>query len=119
VLAAVMLLAAACSSGRAPKPQPRRTPFLYGLATTQCAIDRGLVPARYLKTGYGESYWLRGGRITPNAYFSDWWNNEMARIVIAGQTLEDWETGTEMRGRLQVQICGNKATPVPVYTPGT
>ena len=121
VTAATALSAAACSSGPAPAPTPRpsHSPYLYGLAIAQCAIDRGLIPARYLDSGHGRSYWLRNGRVTPNAYFSDWWNEEMARITVAGMTLEEWELGAEQRGRLPAQICGAGATPVPVNTPGS
>lgn len=116
--ASVLLAAAACSSGPSPAPTPAHTPFLYGLAVTQCAIDHALIPAGYLHTGHGESYWLRNGRIVPNAYFGDWWNEEKARITIAGQTLEDWELGAEQQGRLPAQLCGT-ASPVPVYPPGS
>lgn len=116
--AAVSLTAAACSSGPGPSPtpQPTSSPRLYGLAIAQCAIDRGLIPAKYLQAGNGESRWLRGGRITANGYFSDWWNEEMTQITIAGKTLEDWELGAEQQRRLPAQICGNSAAPGPGST---
>jgi hypothetical protein len=113
-----LLAAAACSSGPAPKPRPSQTPFPYGLVITQCALDHGLIPAGYLHAGYGESYWLRNGRIVPNYRFADWWEEEMARITVDGQTLEDWELGAEQQGRLPAQLCGT-ASPVPAFTPGT
>jgi hypothetical protein len=114
--ASLLLPAAACSSSPPPRPRPANT-FLqeaqYGIAIAQCAINHGLIPARYLESGNGASRWLHDGHVMPNAYFGDWWNENMAVITVAGKTLEEWRDDAFRQQRLPVPVCGTTAVPTP------
>lgn len=118
VLTAIAMTVAACgssaSSSSAPTSSATYSRGQYGVAITQCAIDRGLIPKKYWEADATANHWLVNGHIVDNSSFAQWWNANTGVITIAGKTLSAWQTQAYSQQHVPEQICGSTAMPTPV-----
>jgi hypothetical protein len=118
VTTAVTVTVAACgssaSSSSAPTSSASYSAGQYGVAITQCAIDRGLIPKKYWAADASAHHWLVDGHIVDNSSFAQWWNANTGVITISGKTLSAWQTQAYSQQHVPEQICGSTAMPTPV-----
>jgi hypothetical protein len=118
VLAASLLLLAACSSAN----KPARPGGVFGTPPTvsaltqgsiaECVIHRGLLPVSVLNNQHNFARWYRNGRVYVNVAFGTWWSMNQG-VVVRGRQLSAWALLTAQQQKLPAQLCGSTAIPSP------
>ena len=115
--ASLLLLTAACSSGKPAQPGPDfgSPPLVSALtqaSVVECAIHRGLIPPSVLNSQQNYFQWYRDRRVIINVAFGTWCSLEQDAVV-KGRILRQWAAITASQRKLPLQLCGSTAIPTP------
>ena len=120
--AAVVAVAAGCTSSGSPKPSPsasqQRSYARYPTAAslmTQCAITHRVTALQRSAQKYNASQpkqqrWLTGTTVeltgANGSAFTDWYQNSGGAVVVGGRPFSAWPMWAANHDQLPAQVCG-------------